>query len=197
MLVTLKYIGTHYHGWQMQKNATTVQDAFMPVLYRILGERVDIKGCSRTDTGVHANAYCVSFQTCSQIPCERLVLALNSHLPLDIGAVSCVKMPLDFHARYSVKAKEYIYKIHNAGVRDPFLEGLCLRYPQGRLDEAAMEKMAQVLVGKHDFRSFCSTKSDQEDTTRTIYQIHVTRQGDMLTLSILGDGFCTTWCALL
>ena len=89
LLVTIAYDGSAYHGWQVQKNAVTVQEVFQNALERLIGERPDVKGCSRTDSGVHARAYCISFKTESSIPCRNIVSGLNTYLPRDIAVLSC------------------------------------------------------------------------------------------------------------
>ena len=121
LLLKLAYDGTRYHGWQIQENALTVQQVFQEALERITGLKEDIKACSRTDTGVHAREFCVSLKTESPIPPERLLAALNHYLPEDVAVRSVEGVPLDFHARYSCKGKEYVYQIWNHPVRDPFL----------------------------------------------------------------------------
>ena len=128
LLLTLSYNGKNYHGWQVQKNARTVQEVFQESLFKTLDEQVDIKGCSRTDSGVHANMYCVSFKTNSSIPCDKLPFALNKFLPDDICVNSCKIVDDDFHARYSCICKEYIYKIWNSPFKNPFLDGFAFHY---------------------------------------------------------------------
>ena len=107
VLLSMCYDGTNYHGWQIQKNALTVQEVFQNALLKILNEDVDIKGCSRTDSGVHANMYCISVKINSNIPCERLKMAMNRFLPKDIAIKNVAEVPMDFHARYSCRGKEY------------------------------------------------------------------------------------------
>ena len=101
ILLSICYDGTNYHGWQIQKNAITVQEVFQNALFKILNETVDIKGCSRTDSGVHANMYCCNIRTENPIACEKLVGALNALLPRDIAALDCREVGYDFHARYA------------------------------------------------------------------------------------------------
>ncbi|MBQ9461408.1 MAG: tRNA pseudouridine(38-40) synthase TruA [Clostridia bacterium] len=190
ILTTIKYDGRGYHGWQVQENADSVQARFQEALYNVIGQRPDIKGCSRTDAGVHANMYCVSFRTEHTIPADRLPLALNRFLPSSIAAVSAVDVPGDFHARYSCKGKEYIYKILNTPVRDPFLEGLALHYWHS-LDHEIMDKAARHFLGRHDFTSFCTVDPHRRkgDFHRTVKNISVTRSGDLVTVTIEADGF--------
>lgn len=189
LLLTISYDGRQFHGWQIQQNAYTVQEAFQTALTKIIGEGFDLKGCSRTDTGVHANMYCISLKTTHPIPPERLKAALNRWLPLSVAVNDCREVGPDFHARYSCKSKEYIYKIWNSEVRSPFLEGYALhyRYP---LDEKLLNDAAQAYVGRHDFTSFCTLDNrEQGDLARTVKAFSVTREGDMVIMKVEADGF--------
>ena len=128
LLFTITYDGTNYHGWQIQENALTVQEVFQNAFKKVTGERGDVKACSRTDTGVHAREFCVSVKTQSRIVTERFSAAMNHWLPEDVAVKGCREVPMDFHARYSCKGKEYSYEIWNAKVREPFLRGRALYY---------------------------------------------------------------------
>lgn len=156
----------------------------------MIKEHPDVKGCSRTDSGVSARQYCVSFKTDCAIPCEKLVIALNTRLPKTIAALSCREVEEDFHARYSSKGKRYCYRILNRDIRDPFLDGFSLHcpYPQN-IDADFLNKQAQDFVGTHDFKAFQNSGTVMEDTVRTIYSCSVTRNGDMIELTVCGDGF--------
>lgn len=187
--VRLSYDGKHYHGWQVQENALTVQEVFQDALTKVLGTCPDIKGCSRTDSGVHALDYCVSLKTDHSIPAQRLVRALNHFLPPDIAVYSCEEVDDAFHARYSCTGKEYIYKIWNHPIRDPFGDGYMLHYWY-HLDEAVLNEAAKHYIGRHDFTSFCTLDSrDKGDLTRTVTKAEVTRDGDMVTFTVAADGF--------
>lgn len=190
LLVKIKYDGRNYHGWQVQENGITVQEDFQKALYQVTGERPDIKGCSRTDSGVHANMFCISFRTDHSIPAGRLPHALNRFLPDTIAAFDAREVPHDFHARYSCKGKEYVYKIHNAEFRDPFLEGYALHYWQ-RLDDKLMSQAAVHFLGTHDFTSFCTVDHSRRkgDFHRTVQNISVDRAGDIVTVTVQADGF--------
>ncbi len=189
LLLTICYDGKYFHGWQIQQNAFTVQEALQTALSKIIGEQFEIKGCSRTDSGVHANQYCVSLKTAHPIAPERLKAALNRWLPLSVAVLGCREAEADFHARYSCKSKEYIYKIWNSDVRNPFLDGYALhyRYP---LDVNTLNMAAQAFVGKHDFTSFCTLdKRETGDLTRDVKSFNVTREGDLVIMSVEADGF--------
>lgn len=188
LLLFLRYDGRAFHGWQVQKNAVTVMETLQDALEAILGERPLVKGCSRTDAGVHAAMYAVSFFTGSAIPCAGLVRALNARLPLAAAAFSCREVPHDFHARYSSLGKRYIYRIRNSEFRDPFWEGFSHRVSMP-LDEALLDREAKAFLGTHDFASFQNTGTQIADTVRTMTESSVTRRGELVEFSVAGDGF--------
>jgi pseudouridylate synthase I len=189
LLLKIGYSGLHYHGWQIQQNALTVQEVFQNALYKVIGEEPDIKACSRTDTGVHAREFCISFKTNSKIPSERLTAALNHYLPEDIAAFSCEEVPEEFHARYSCVGKEYKYEIWDSQIRNPFLSGHALHYWY-KLDEKELSKAAAYYIGKHDFTSFCTQdKREIGDFRRTVTKAEVMRDGEKVVFTVAADGF--------
>lgn len=189
LLLTIAYNGAGYHGWQVQENAHSVQAAFQEALHTVLAQPVDIKACSRTDTGVHARQFCISCKTASQIPVQRMPLALNRHLPPDIGVLDCREVPMDFHARYSCKGKEYQYEIWNTRLRDPFLSGRVLHYWQ-RLEEDLLDRAARQFIGTYDFTSFCTLDSrEMGDMCRTVFDAGVTRSGNRVVFTVSANGF--------
>jgi len=188
LLITLRFNGARYHGFQVQKNALSVCAVFQDAVDAVLGKRYDVKGCSRTDTGVHALMYCLSMRCDTTIPCEKLVMALNRHLPADIAVTGCKDIPQDFHARYSCTGKEYVYKILNSRVRDPFLPDLIYRCGHP-LDAELLQAQAQDFVGTHDFSAFCSASGSVENRVRTIHSFSVERLGEQVHLTVRGDGF--------
>ena len=190
LLFSIHYDGSRYHGWQIQTNAISVQEVFQNALFEILNEKCDIKGCSRTDAGVHANMYCVSVKVNSGIPCERLRMAMNKFLPADIAVHFIADVPLNFHARYSCVGKEYIYKIWNRRVRNPFLVNRAFHYWYP-LDLEKLRLAGQNFVGTHDFTSFCTFDSrNPENMVRTVksFDIDKTPEG-LVTVRIAADGF--------
>lgn len=189
LLLTICYDGTRYHGWQIQQNAVAVQQVFQEALLKIIAERPDIKGCSRTDSGVHANAYCISLKTEHSIPCERLLNALNHFLPEDIAVKDCREVPLDFHARYSCTGKEYIYQIWNEPVRNPFLQHRALHYWYD-LNLDRLNAAAAHYLGIHDFTSFCTLDArERGDLRRTVTKSEVRREGGLVLFTVAADGF--------
>lgn len=188
MLITLRFAGTRYAGFQVQINALSVCTAFQDALEQITGDRGQIKGCSRTDAGVHANKYCLSLKTTSKIAPGKLLLALNRFLPEDIAAVDIAEVPPDFHARYSAAGKEYLYKLRNSRIKDPFSPQLSYRFGFP-LDEKLLDGQAQAFVGKHDFAAFQAKGGDIQDTVRTIVSFRVVREGEYIHFIVRGDGF--------
>ncbi|MBQ5334006.1 MAG: tRNA pseudouridine(38-40) synthase TruA [Oscillospiraceae bacterium] len=186
--VKIAYNGTAYHGFQRQENALSVQNVLEDRLSRLTASDVKINGCSRTDTGVHANEYFFSFNTSHTIPCGNIIRGMNSILPADIAVLDCEEVSPDFHARYSCTGKEYVYKILNRSVRDPFLDGLALHYPF-ELDIDKMNRAGKYIEGTHDFLSFCGSLGVKDNTVRTVSLCEAGREGDMVILTVRGDGF--------
>lgn len=187
-LLTIQYDGTNYHGWQVQKNALTVQEVVQNAIEKVFGERLDVIGCSRTDSGVHANNYCLSFDTDMNISTSNVILALNGFLPKDVAVKQCREVSPDFHPRYNVKDKEYLYKINNAEVRDAFLANYSYYYHR-KIDAEYLDREAKAFIGTHDFIGFCSSKTDVEGTVRTVKAFDVWREGDMVYFKVSADGF--------
>lgn len=186
--VTIAYRGTNYHGFQRQSNAVTVQETLEKHLSKVLNEPVTITGCSRTDTGVHANMFCFNVKTNSKIPCRGFVRGVNGELPEDISILSCEEAEEDFHARFDCKGKEYIYKIHCSESKNPFASDLMLHYRRP-LDLEAVRRACAHFVGTHDFSSFCADCSTVATAVRTIYSFRVEKYGDTVVAVVKGNGF--------
>ncbi|MEG0832526.1 MAG: tRNA pseudouridine(38-40) synthase TruA [Oscillospiraceae bacterium] len=184
----MKFVGTAYHGSQIQENALTVQEVFQNALKRVLGYLPDIKCCSRTDSGVHANAFCISFFSTKDMDTLKMCMALNMALPRDIAVVDCKLVPDDFHARYSALKKQYVYRVYNARVMDPFQYGRAAHII-APLNEQKLDRAAKLFIGEHDFSSFCSIKCKKGNTVRTVYSFDVTRSKDEVLFCVEADGF--------
>ncbi len=194
ILLTVKYLGTAFCGWQYQPNVRTVQGTLTEAAEKLFGVRCNITGCSRTDSGVHANGFAATVELpddANKIPLDRIPTAFSKILPCDLSVISAKEADDAFHPRYDVKYKEYIYKIYVSNVYDPFLYGRVWHYDRRLCDDAAerMNECANVLVGKHDFASFMASGSKIEDTVRDVKYCDVTRDGDMITIRIAADGF--------
>lgn len=190
--VTLAYDGTDFAGWQIQSNARTVQGTIRDVVARITGESVNLIGSGRTDAGVHALAQVASFETASRHSCDVFQRALNAELPHDIAILHVEEAPPGFHAQRSALRKRYRYVIHDAGTRDVFTRRYCWTIPY-RLDDAAMQRAAEALVGKHDFSSFETAGSPRETSVRTVYALDIIRphaeRPYELYIEVEADGF--------
>ncbi len=188
LLLKIRYKGTNYHGWQVQKNALSVQEVLQNSIEKLYGSRLDVKGCSRTDTGVHANMYCVSFNAPFYAGDYHTISALNTFLPPDIRVYDCKEVDDAFHARYSSLGKEYVYLVHNATYQNPFYSDYSYHFRYD-VDIDLINKAAKHFIGTHDFAAFCSAYSDSEDTVRTIYGLKAERDGELIRFTISGNGF--------
>ena len=184
----LTYLGTHYHGWQIQRNLATVQETIEKAIEMITGTRVHVTGCGRTDAGVHAKCYVANFRTTSTIPVERLPYALNTHLPPDIVVTKAFEVHENFNAIGSCAKKEYTYLIYNSRLKDPFYVDRAWFYPK-HLDEGIMQAAADQFVGTHDFAAVRSVGTDVKSTVRTVYHYKVERDGDIIALKVCANGF--------
>ena len=188
-LICISYDGTDFCGYQIQDNGRTVGGEMLAVLKRVFGSVSNMAGCSRTDSGVHALNYFISFKAESNLQPETVVKALNANLPEDISVKNCCFVPDDFHARYSVVSKEYEYRIYSSKVRSPFFrnKALQVRYP---INTALLNEAANYFVGKQDFRSFMASGSKITDTVRTVYKAEVKEsENGFITFNISADGF--------
>ena len=187
-LLTIRFDGSAYHGWQYQENAVSVQQCVMEAAARMFGETLTVNGCSRTDAGVHANRFCCNFKAPREYPTENVLAALNTYLPYDIVVLDCQTVDENFHARFSCKSKEYEYVVWNAPVRDPFLAKRAYHYKYP-LDAAFLNQQAGDLLGKHDFACFMAAGSEAKTTVRTLMNADVRREGDKVIFTFRADGF--------
>ena len=189
--MTFSYDGSKYKGYQKQVEDRTIQGEIEAVLTKINSDmEVVIHASGRTDAGVHALNQRAHFDLRKEIPVDRLKSSMNDLLPDDIYVKSVVVVPDDFHARYHVKAKEYIYKI-NMGEYDPIEKDYIYQYNK-RLDVVEIERALKYLEGTHDFKSFCKADSEKDDYVRTIIQTNLVRDlknVNKITICFLGTGF--------
>ena len=186
--LVVSYDGTAYCGWQLQPNGVTIEEVLNKTLSELLKEQVMVIGASRTDSGVHAMGNVAVFDTESRIPGDKICFALNQRLPDDIRIQASEEVPLTFHPRKANCTKTYEYKILNRKIDMP-LQRLYSHFCYFPLDVEKMQKAASYLVGEHDFKSFCTVRTQAEETVRTIYRLDVTKAGDMITIRISGSGF--------
>ncbi|GMA50432.1 tRNA pseudouridine synthase A [Alicyclobacillus contaminans] len=186
--LTIAYDGTDFHGFARQRGLRTVQGTLESTLQRILRTPVEVFGSGRTDAGVHARAQVVHWTQAQGPPADRYPYLLRRALPPDIVPIEAVEVPDWFHARFSVIRKTYRYCIQRAPVPDVFTHRYTWHQPQP-LSLEAMERAAAVLVGTHDFTSFCAVATPVGDKRRTIYEIRLEERGSYLDIYCTGNGF--------
>ncbi len=186
----LCFDGAAYHGWQIQKNAVTVQETLFRAITRATGEEPypELAGCGRTDAGVSAAAYVASFRTHTTIPPERFPLAIHRFLPGDVSVRRAAAVPDGFHARFSCLKKEHVYRLYHDVLPHPFLRGRAAWHCRP-LDVAAMAAAAERLVGTHDFTAFCASGGSVRDHVRTVLSCRVTGTQDRAEIRVAADGF--------
>lgn len=188
----IKYLGTDFHGFQVQPDKRTVQGELCTALELAFGVPCRVTGCSRTDAGVHANEFCITIENeGGTIPAEKLPVAVARFMPNDLALYYAEECDENFHPRYYVASKEYLYRIINRRVYDPFEYGRAWFVPR-EIDDSAIERMrsaANKIVGRHDFSAFMSEGSDVEDTVREVYYLTVDKNGDNIDIRICADGF--------
>lgn len=185
----LCYDGSRYKGWQKQGNTGgTIQEKLETLLSRLLAQQVELAASGRTDAGVHARRQTCSFRADTALSCSELLALIRQHLPEDIGALSLSEAEPRFHARLSCREKSYVYFIWNSPAPNVFTRKYSYAWPEA-LDTAAMEQAAALLLGRHDFRSFCSVTKMKKSTVRELRDISITRRGPMLCLRFTGSGF--------
>ena len=186
--LTVAYDGTHYCGWQIQKNGITIEQVLNETLSDFFKQDIKVIGASRTDSGVHALGNVAVLDADVTMPPEKIAYAINNLLPDDIRIQRSEEVASDFHPRYCDTRKTYEYKIYNAQFPDPIVR-LYSHFVYYHLDEEKMQQGADYLVGEHDFKSFCTPSDDVENTVRTIYYIKVIREGNMVRILVNGNGF--------
>ena len=184
------YLGTRYHGWQIQSVHRTVQGELWRALQALDPEVPMPQGTGRTDAGVHARAQGVLAILSRSWEPYRLLAAINAHLPRDIRVTLTRPAPEGFFPRQHAVAKRYVYRIFQGPVEDPFTRGLGWHIHKAvPLDEAAMREASQHLVGEHDFSSFRHRECSAAHPIRHIYQVEITAEGTSLALVFEGNRF--------
>jgi tRNA pseudouridine38-40 synthase len=184
----LQYVGTRYAGWQIQRNALTVQGVVREVLSRLAGHPVTVVGASRTDSGVHALGQVAHFFFPRKESIPDLRRALNALLPWDIRVMRLGPVALRFHAQKHAVRKRYEYRISTTDVVPPFLHARVCHLPAS-LDFEAMQTAAVLLQGRHDFSSFAAAASRVRSHTRTVFLSEFRRRGHNLIYRVEADGF--------
>ena len=188
ILLVVSYDGTNYHGWQLQKNAVTIEGKLNDALKSLTGEDIQVIGASRTDAGVHALGNIAVFDTESKIAGEKFVYALNARLPDDIVIQDSKEVEKDFHPRHRACRKTYEYTILNRSFPLPEYRNSAM-FCYGTLDVEKMKEAVEKFVGEYDFAAFCAAGAQVETTVRRIYDASVKREGEKILIRITGNGF--------
>ena len=197
LLLTISYCGSAYCGWQIQPNKKTIEGELENVLSKLFNEKITVVGSGRTDAGVHAlkakaNVILPKDFTLKNFYDEKekfnkLINVLNNFLPDDIVIKSIKKIPINFNARKSAKRKTYIYKV-KLSRKSPF-DANRFYFLNESLNVSHMQKCAKVLLGEHDFSSFCASKTSVTSFVRTIYSIKIKQSKNVVSFEICGNGF--------
>jgi tRNA pseudouridine38-40 synthase len=188
--LTIAYDGTDFRGWAKQRDPAirTIEGVLSERLERVLREPVKLSVAGRTDAGVHARGQVASFATSSSVAPQRLQNALNGLLAPEVVVLDARDAPDGFDARFSARAREYVYRIHEAAVPDPFTARSVWHRP-GHLALGPMRQAARLLVGEHDFASFCRHPGGERSTVRDLRRLAVARQGDVVSIRAEANGF--------
>ncbi len=197
LLLYLSYDGSAFCGYQAQSHGNTIQQALNAATESLFGHPCDVTGCSRTDSGVHARMFCATVTKQggtpleTTIPMEKFPAVMNIHLPDTISAYKALWVPDEFHPRYSVSSKEYVYQIYNAPYRSPFEHRKSWHIPQPLSDDTVnlMNTTAKHYMGRRDFAACMASGSEIADKVRHVMSANVTRQGDHILFSVRADGF--------
>jgi tRNA pseudouridine38-40 synthase len=188
--LTLAYDGTDFHGWARQRDPSirTIEGELTTQLERILQEDVKLSVAGRTDAGVHARGQVASFRTGSAVHPDRLRKAVNTALAPEVVVVRASRAPDRFDARFSASSREYRYRIREADIPDPFTSRFVWDR-RGHLTLAPMRVAARLLVGEHDFRSFCRYPGGDRTTVRRLIVLAVRRRAEILEVRAIADAF--------
>jgi tRNA pseudouridine38-40 synthase len=186
----LQYDGSAYCGWQRQPRDPSVQETLEAALAQLDPEGPALAvAAGRTDSGVHAAAQVVHFETCGPIPAQRWPAALNGRLPASIRVRAAAAVPTDWHACFSATDRRYRYTLYNARTPNLFLAPWSWHRYRVPLDEDLMRRALQGMLGRHDFAAFERAGSSRSHSVTTLQEVLVERQGDLITVELQASGF--------
>lgn len=186
--IIIEYDGTNYSGWQIQKNAVTIEQVLEDALKDITGEYVKVTGSSRTDAGVHAKGFVGNFFTNSKIPSNKFRDVLNSRLPEDVVILHSEEVESSFNSRFDSKGKTYTYTILNT-LQRPALGRSYVYHFRRQLDIELMSEASKNFIGTHDFAAFKSSGGNSKTTVRTINNLSVVKKDNVVVFTITGNAF--------
>jgi len=187
--LTIQYDGGRYKGWQRLGNGeNTIQEKIEKVLSELVGRKIEIIGCSRTDAGVHALAQIANFKLNENLAENDIKNYLNKYLPQDISIIDVILVPDSFHSRYNAKDKSYLYKIWNKEYANPFMRKFSMHVDK-KLDVLKMRKASEYYIGEHDFTAFSNAKSKKKSMVREIYSVVIEESAGIIQIRVRGNGF--------
>ena len=186
--LTIEYDGTKYCGWQIQKNAVSIQETLEKTIGNLTSQKVDLRGSSRTDAGVHAKGMVANFFTLSTIPEKNFPAAINGLLPHDIVIINAQEVGSSFHSRYDSLGKKYSYTIINRKAPSALLKNYAAHISY-ELNVNIMKEACSYFVGTHDFYGFMSSGSCVKSTIRSVKALEIENSGEIIKVYITADGF--------
>jgi len=187
--LTIQYDGGRYKGWQRLGNGdNTIQGKIENVITELAGEKIEIIGSGRTDSGVHALAQIANFKMRKNVTEDEVMNYLNRYLPNDISVVDVTLVHDRFHARYNAKDKTYLYKIWNEQYPHPFMRKYSMHVEE-KLDIEKMRVASQYFLGKHDFTTYSNAKSKKKSMVREIYSLEIIENEGFIEIKVRGNGF--------
>ncbi|MCF7886965.1 MAG: tRNA pseudouridine(38-40) synthase TruA [Candidatus Omnitrophica bacterium] len=192
ILLVIEYLGTNYFGWQIQskknKKEITIQGVLENALLKLFKQPVRVNASGRTDRGVHAKAQYLNFKIDTEIPLPNIKKALNASLPEDIKIKEIKIAPLDFHSRFSAKAKTYLYIIYNRKDFSVFWSNFSWQITE-KINLALTRRVAKKIVGKRDFYIFAKGAKNYKSCIRDLKKISIKKKEDIIYLEIKANGF--------
>ena len=186
--ISIQYDGSNYFGWQSQPSGRTIQDNIVKAIHQITHQNINLIGSGRTDSGVHALGQVANFSLDTEIDEVKFRKSLNSLLPADIAVKSIKEVHENFHARFDAKRRSYLYFISQD--KSPFLDKFTYQYPYfNKINMSHLKSLSNVLIGKHDFTSFCRSNTDTENKICSIYELNWKMTRDLLIFKIEADRF--------
>ena len=186
--LTIEYDGKDFNGWQKQPNKLNIQGEIERAIKDITGEEVDLIASGRTDAGVHALGQVANFKTDSNIPVEKIPIALNTKLKRSIRILVAEEVDERFHSRYNCKKKTYRYVINNSANGTAIYRNLEYNFSQ-KLNVDKMNEAVKYFIGEHDFKGFKASGTSSKSSVRTIYDAKVYKNGDRVNIELTGNGF--------
>lgn len=199
--MTIQYDGTRYKGWQKQNikgtSVVTIQDKLEKLLSKMTGEEIQVVGCGRTDSGVHAKNYTANFKTNSDLTIKEMLEYVEKYLPEDIVIKSMKDVNERFHSRLNVLSKTYVYTIDNNMYPDVFMRKYATHIGE-KLNTENMIEVSKLFLGTHDFQSFTNLKAKNgKSTIRKINYINIKEENNIITLEFNANGFLLNMVRIL